>query len=232
MIRRRSRSQYTGKNLRRKRIYIKKRKIQQASTYTNVVPFGSAPVARRTIVKLKYADELTTTIATLVTTTQQWRMNSIFDPDYTNVGHQPYGRDTLALLYTRYRVFRFGWDIKYCGTSAAAIAVVVPQNGNTAPSSITAAGEMPLAQTGVLPFQGGSTLHFRGSVYLPMITGTPPVEYKSDDRYSAAMTTNPTEELLHSQMVHNTSAGTIIITSIIQLTYWVELFDPIVLGQS
>jgi hypothetical protein len=34
----------------------------------------------------------------------RYRANSVQDPDYTSVGHQPYGHDTLASLYNHYVV--------------------------------------------------------------------------------------------------------------------------------
>lgn len=36
--------------------------------------------------------------------TRQFRANSIFDPDFTGVGHQPLGHDQMAALYNRYIV--------------------------------------------------------------------------------------------------------------------------------
>lgn len=35
-----------------------------------------------------------------------FRANSIYDPDYSQVGHQPYGHDTLATIYNHYVVDR------------------------------------------------------------------------------------------------------------------------------
>ncbi|AXH77475.1 MAG: putative capsid protein [Circoviridae sp.] len=35
-----------------------------------------------------------------------YRANSIYDPDYSGVGHQPYGHDTLATIYNHYVVDR------------------------------------------------------------------------------------------------------------------------------
>lgn len=35
---------------------------------------------------------------------QTFRMNSIYDPDYTGLGHQPFGYDQLELQYGRYNV--------------------------------------------------------------------------------------------------------------------------------
>lgn len=33
-----------------------------------------------------------------------FRANSIYDPDYTSTGHQPYGHDTMANIYNHYMV--------------------------------------------------------------------------------------------------------------------------------
>lgn len=35
-----------------------------------------------------------------------FRTNSLYDPNYTSGGHQPYGYDSLALQYTRYLVYK------------------------------------------------------------------------------------------------------------------------------
>jgi len=55
-------------------------------------------------VRLKYVDEYVMTSTSGGTATQTFRMNSCFDPDYTGVGHQPYGFDQYAALFLKYTV--------------------------------------------------------------------------------------------------------------------------------
>lgn len=55
----------------------------------------------RLLTKLRYADSISLTASTA---TQSFRLSSIFDPDYTGVGHQPMFHDQLQLIYGRYRV--------------------------------------------------------------------------------------------------------------------------------
>jgi len=45
---------------------------------------------------------------TLAGTTENYlfRTNSIFDPDFTGIGHQPLGHDQWAAFYNRYKVVR------------------------------------------------------------------------------------------------------------------------------
>lgn len=53
--------------------------------------------------KLRYCDVITLT-STASVGTYTFRMNSLFDPDFTSIGHQPYYYDQLAALYNRYAV--------------------------------------------------------------------------------------------------------------------------------
>ncbi len=43
----------------------------------------------------------------------QFRLNSLFDPDYTGLGHQPAFRDQWNALYTKYRVVKTTWHITF-----------------------------------------------------------------------------------------------------------------------
>nr|QTE03461.1 MAG: putative capsid protein [Ciconia boyciana CRESS-DNA-virus sp.] len=53
---------------------------------------------------LKYVDIIGQTSTTGGITTTVFRMNSVFDPDFTNIGHQPMYFDNYAALYQSYRV--------------------------------------------------------------------------------------------------------------------------------
>jgi len=43
-----------------------------------------------------------------------YRLNSIFDPQYSVGGHQPAFHDQWALLYQRYRVVGCTWVLRFC----------------------------------------------------------------------------------------------------------------------
>ncbi len=42
-----------------------------------------------------------------------FRLNSLYDPDLTGTGHQPYGFDQFAALYSRYKVDRVHIDVLF-----------------------------------------------------------------------------------------------------------------------
>lgn len=52
-----------------------------------------------------------------------FRANSIFDPNYTGVGHQPYTHDTWASIYNHYKVL--GCSIKLQGTPTTNTPVIL-----------------------------------------------------------------------------------------------------------
>jgi len=54
-------------------------------------------------INLRYCDEILVTGAGTVGV-HTFRLNSMFDPDYTATGHQPMGRDQWAAFYGRYVV--------------------------------------------------------------------------------------------------------------------------------
>lgn len=53
---------------------------------------------------LRYSDQITLNPAAAATSPYLFRANSIFDPDYSGVGHQPYGHDNLQNIYRSYVV--------------------------------------------------------------------------------------------------------------------------------
>lgn len=74
------------------------------------------PFPRRMRSILRYSQTFTlTSILPSIPVWQTFRAASIYDPDYTAVGHQPYGHDTLATIYNHYHVIQS--DIKLTATS-------------------------------------------------------------------------------------------------------------------
>lgn len=58
---------------------------------------------QKIITRLRYHDDLTFTTTTAVGG-NVFRLNSLFDPDQTGVGHQPLWRDTFASIWNHYTV--------------------------------------------------------------------------------------------------------------------------------
>jgi len=68
---------------------------------------------------LRYSDQITLNPSAGANAIYRFRANSLFDPDQSGVGHQPYGHDTLQGIYDNYVVDR------------AVVTLVPTQFGNT-----------------------------------------------------------------------------------------------------
>jgi hypothetical protein len=72
---------------------------------------------------LRYGQAFTLTAgaAGVFGTEQVFRLNSLYDPDLTGTGHQPYGFDTLATLYFHYKVHAVTVSLRFSDPSADGI---------------------------------------------------------------------------------------------------------------
>jgi len=68
--------------------------------------YGFSGIARTRKAVLKYAGEVTITAGGPANASHVFRLNSIFDPDYSSIGHQPMAHDQWSQLYQRYTVVK------------------------------------------------------------------------------------------------------------------------------
>lgn len=155
-----------------------------------------------------------------------FRCNSINDPDYTGVGHQPYGHDTYATIYNHYKV-------------NSATIVITPLENKTGFLGCTLTDDASVA----LGFD--SVKEVKGTRMIPLVpSGTNSgkvVQYfnrnqvfdPNIDGLGAAMNQNPTEATMFHVWfapLNSTSTGTLYcnVSIVFNVSMW-ELKD---LGQS
>lgn len=199
------------------------RKLQSGALTT--INKSLQPIANRYICKMKYA----TTVLTSASGQYQFRLNSLFDPDLTGLGHQPYGFDNLALLYNRYRVIATGWRIQQPSSFNGTPVVFGALPNNDVSVTWDNFGEMaenPRAKT-VLNNPGGSIRVLRGKVSLPKLMGRTRAQYMADDNFQAIVNTNPAENAILYLASFNALTGEAIpnIPIHVILEYTVEFFD-------
>lgn len=207
----------------------KPRRMAKKGVTTLVNSSRLNPIPQRYITKMKYAD--TFQLSTTNGGTYRFNLNSIFDPNRSGIGHQPYGRDQLATLWNRYRVFRVSYALSFYNSSTSAKVAVCPSNIEMGVSTLSEVMENPQSKWAIqLP--NGSQKVIKGTVYLPALTGRTPAQYLADDRYQAEMGSNPAELLILNIFGQNISDVTTTIDCAINLTYHVECFDRQSLAQS
>lgn len=198
------------------------------------VNLGAGPIPKSSIVVLRYVHQWK---SDGVATYLRFNLNSTYSPAYAG-GHQPLGRDQLAALYNRYRV----WSVK-CNLQVALddskdkipiLVTLVPANSGSAYTNVTEAAEQQQAYhrtSGV----GGPPLNFSKRYSLPRVVGQSRQGYK-DDRYSALVSATPAEAVIlhiyYQNCYNNSTLSDAYASFTLTMDMKCEFYDPNPLGQS
>lgn len=213
------------RSARRRNVRRSKGKARKGRGQLTNVNRSLQPIPNRYICKMKYA----TTVATSVSGSYIFNLNSLFDPDRTGFGHQPYGFDTLATLYNRYRVISCGWRVQNPVGSTGLPLTTSCMASNDLSISFTNTGVMlenPRAKY-ITQNPGAGAITLRGKQYLPTLIGRTKTQYMADDSYQANVLNSPTEVCLLYLQTFNALSGEQIAGIGLQvlLEYTVEFFD-------
>lgn len=216
-----------------------KRKAPASKAIVNVNR-ALQPFAQRYICKMKYAEQITQTGPTLGGLTQfVMNLNSIFDPNRTGLGHQPYGHDTMAAIYNRYRVVSCNYAISALSTGgstgdAYSIIAALPANEVIGiGGGVAEVQENPRCRF-ITQAPNAALKVLKGTVYMPSLMGRTREQYLSDDRYQAVYGSSPAELgvlNIFTGLLNGTSETMTAKLNVV-LTFTVESFDYKQLSQS
>lgn len=226
----------SSKSRSKSKAVVKSKKSYRRKGYkTNVNLKSLNPIPQRYICKMKYADIASIGLGGGTYAPYVMNLNSIFDPNRTGVGHQPYGHDTFLTLYNRYRVISCSYRIcaHVADTTISLQLAVIPTNEAVNPGTISEVRENPRCKY-VIQAPQQDIKYVSGKVYIPSLMGRTKSQYMADDRYQATMGASPNELALLTMYAGPTNEGTSTATVIfnIELEYTVELFDIKHLSQS
>lgn len=192
-------------------------------------------VPDKLIVKLPYYEEFVMNSNTNYTY-NYWRLNSIYDPNGTGVGHQPLGYDQWSAFYGRYRVIgaQFRITIVNTGTTPTKISLA-SVNGVYSGASDESSMEQPHTIQKTVGGNGGKdVIEFKKFFTNSRVTGVSPTTYKADDRYQSLFGQNPLEQMSAVIQARTLGAGSVVnlISGTVHITYLVELFDRNMLSLS
>jgi hypothetical protein len=130
-----------------------------------------------------------------VAVVQQWRTNSLFDPDYTGVGHQPYQFDQIKTMYSFYRVERMDYEIEFITQGVAGlyagINILFEPANTVADHDFSTLLERSECRMQVVPTTGDQRVVMKGTVWPWMIMGLSKEAYMADPSTISAITTSP-----------------------------------------
>ncbi len=113
---------------------------------------GRLPVAPDSIrVQLKYVEEVSVNTTVTDYGTYVFRLNDLYDPNYTSTGHQPTGFDQWMSIYNRFRVDKVRVRVTASPTSTYVsdkwTMTLSPQSSTTSTTSIQSTAEDPRSKT-------------------------------------------------------------------------------------
>lgn len=113
-------------------------RVGRARGPVNLTVLGDPfPIRMRTRLRYAQTNSLTAGSTGLFGTERVFRLNSLYDPDLTGVGHQPYGYDTLATLYVRCKVHAVSVLLTFTDPSADGVLIAAHFQNPDTPTTIT-----------------------------------------------------------------------------------------------
>lgn len=211
-----------------------KKRIKRTASFTRsqVAPglFQTMPagvVANRTVrTKLRYQYSATASYG-IANVFQQFRLNSAFDPDYTNAGSQPPYFDKFASMYNKYRVLaaKYKVSLAYAIATIPILAVWTNSTGS-AVNSLQSACCQPDADTRLVT--SGEVAVIKKYLSMAKLFGVEPAEVQTDSDYGASTAANPTNVGFLNVYIGN-HAGTASSTSALHVTLslYTEWSNPV-----
>lgn len=171
-----------------------------------------------------------------------FRLGSLFDPDFTGTGHQPWGFDQLAAIYQQYNVYRVKIQVKVVtanyggGTSIPFLAVNLRPNGSAYNLNSKYGWEIQerSGNTVINCNRSAETdIAWETDVFLADIEGLTKEEYTSDTAYKAYSTASPQKtpymSIACGSFNEVAGASVAVMVSFVFYTNWTS---PVVPGQS
>lgn len=225
-------SKKSNKRWRGKKFVKKARKV--------MVNKALQPIPQRFIAKLKYSTSVAVSTVGTPLGTYRFNLNSIWDPDRTGLGHNPYSHDTFQTIYNRYRVIGCHYNISVQNISASigndtrtTQLIALPANDTIGALTGGEARETPRCKY-ILQCINAPTRNLKGYVDIKSLMGRNKSQYMADDRYQAPFGSDPAE-----LAILNVYCGNIAdlpenqnYSLNVTLHYVVEMFDIKILPQS
>jgi hypothetical protein len=158
-----------------------------------------------------------------------YRLNSLFDPDFTGVGGQPDGFDQWKALYTNYRVVACLVEVEAAGGNGFGTLTMAPTTTSTSISSAEEVAGLRRAKS--MMFTTTETAKLKALWHIGEVFGWPDETVLADSSCTSACTASPgSQAFVH--LCAETSGASDIVYFHVKLTYYSRFEVPFVLIDS
>ncbi len=161
---------------------------------SSTIGTGSSPIPPKYPATLAYYGIGTINAASGVTGTAGYRLNGMFDPDYSGAGIQPTYYDQMSALYSKYRVYRASVVVELSNETEETTSVfVTPSIANASLTSLAAMCTQRYAVTVTLgPKSGGFGIkRITRTFDIAKVWGVDQRTLHSEDDFAALTSGNP-----------------------------------------
>jgi hypothetical protein len=193
------------------------------------------PFPQRMACKLIYGEEFNlvpTTTAQKFGTSQVFRLNSLYDPDFSGSGDYPYQFPTLQLLYGSYLVTAVNIELTFSApTSAMWVAALIGSFKSTvdiAANTTTFASSCAGCWMSAINGTGEATITVKKRFTIAEIEGLSQQQLKDNPNYQSLVSTNPASTpWLRIGCAQAGTASTQSVQCVARLIFEAQLFDRI-----
>lgn len=204
----------------------------------------ASPFPPHKMYRLVYTDRINLNSADGIALTgaqHVYQLNSLFDPDFTAVGHQPYGFDALAVAYNRYKVVGCKVELTLTDPTNDGLvclwSVLNPSNptATIASTDPTTIREQQMSGSAYINDSGSQVKKVKFFVPMYKAAGLTKLQFNSDpDNYTADVTSDPGNKIrlaiaLADVRTHSPASQ---LLCNVKLTYSAVFFQRKIMAQS
>lgn len=189
------------------------------------------------VVKLQYFQNVQFSTTAGVLASYIFDMSSVFDPDYSGVGHSPYSSDSWSGVYSNYEVLGSKISVKWCNNATNAIphtvGVVIDKDATLLSTNTDNLKELQHGRAfSILPANSNANRTTTAYYSPKVIYGT---SATNNHQFKAAWTSNPslrTFAILVAQASDYSTSSTANMTAQVHIEYITRMSSPVELPGS
>jgi len=197
---------------------------------------ATSPFASRKHGHMDYVEIVTLTSGNtgLTGTEYVFRLNSLYDPNFTAGGHQPYGFDQFNTVYNKYKVTGVSIEVMFVNAAENTMFAIwqISSPGDTRTTNSISPGvafERPNVAWGVVNSNIGeqTQLNFKQYVDIAALSGLTKQQFIDDNQaYASDITTNPAASpFLRLNVASGLGSSGTNLGAIVKFRFWFEMWD-------